>query len=624
MVGSPEWYDRPATLVEEQVDKMWGYAGDSLSTAKSMLGSLGSFQLDSAPAAPVFTGVDTGLDLGASPTAPTAPTITGLSSFVTPVFDDPSEYLTGLDDGGDPPVFTPSIAGLNIPTAPTAIDTGGLPDKPIINDVSLPVSPDIALPSLPSLTDLVIPTFTFPDLPVFDATAPSFEGSAPSAVINWSEPTYSSENIAELTEKVRWMLQGGTGIPDVVEAALFDKAASREDIVSLKATQEAFENYAARGFDMPAGMLVEQVNAITEKAILQKNTLSREIMIKSAEWEIENLRFAVQQGIALEGLLINIFNNAAQRAFEAAKYQVESALALYNAQVALFNARQSAFSVAATVYESKLKAALSILEVFKAQIEGQKAIGEVNEQKLKAYSAGVEALTTHVEIYKAQMEGAKIESEISSSKIDMYKADIQAYAEKLSAGKTAFDAYKTQVEAEAAKAGILEAESRAYAASIQGFESKNNVKIQKIRAKVEAVSAMVGKFSALTNAEKAKIDAQVSAIQANTSLFSADVSRFAAQAQSETARTELAQKVIEARLRNNIAIFEVKIKEYDANMTRIIEIARLKNEAMKGAAQVASQIASGAMAGMHVSASLSGSGSLSGSDSLSHNFNYDV
>lgn len=627
MVGDPSWYDRPASIVEGQIRDMWSYAQDSLDTAKSLMGGLGNFDLGPLPVAPTFAGdLAEGVPSTGTPALPGSQSFGTIDAFALPTFEDPASLLVGIDDAtSEPPAFNPSIAGLSIPATPAPIDTSGLPVRPALDSVVIPDAPTLVMPTMPSLQDIVIPTFAFPDLPVFDETAPEFLDAPPSVVMNWAEPVYESELLDELTDKVRWMLEGGTGIPPIIEQALFDQARMREDITAGKAVSEAFGTWAGRGFELPPGMLVEQVNAAFEQNQLQVNALSREILTKSAVWEIENLRFAVQQGLALEQLLVTIFNNMAQRTFDAAKYQVESSLSLFNAQVSLFNARQTAYTAAANVYETRLKGELSKLDVFRAEIEGQKAIGEANEQQVKVYQARLSALTTEVDIYKARMEGARVQADVAKNALEAYKADISAYAERLNADKSRFEAYKVQVEAESAKAGILESESRAFAATVQAFESKNNIKVQKIRARVEAIQAMVSKYTSLIEAERSRVNAQVSVVQANTSAYTADVGRYTAEVQANSSTQELAARLIEARMRNNIALFDVKIKEYEATVTRIIEIARLKNEAMKGASTVAAQIAAGAMAGMHVSASLSGSGSLSGSDSLSisHNHNYD-
>lgn len=616
MAGDPSWYDRPATLVEGLVDDMWGEAQESLDLAKSLMTELGTFDLPSIPSAPSFTPISEDIPEADVPTAPEVKSFGSVQPFLKPSF----ESVGLVDDTGsieDPPAFNPSITSISIPNAPGDIDTSGMPQRPTIIGVDIPSAPALAIPSEPLLHTITIPAFTFPDLPIFDAAEPEFEETDISTVIEWDEPVYQSELLDELVAKVRWMLEGGTGIPSVVEQALFDKARSREDMTAGKLVQEAFSTWAGRGFDMPPGMLAKQVSAAIENNHLAVNDLSRDILAKSAVWEIENLRFAVQQGLALEQLLVNIFNNMAQRLFEAAKYRVESQLAVYNAKVSLFNARQAGYQAAAQVYEVRLKGELSRLEVFKAEIDGQRAIGEINDQAVKLYSARMSAVESQVGIYKAQMEGARVQAEVASSQIAAFRADIEAYASKLNASKVRFDAYESQIRGESAKIGILEAESRAYAATVQAFESKNNIKTSRIRAQVDAIQAGVSKYTAEIQAERDRVNSEVEVIRANTGAYTADVGRYTAEIQAASSEQEMHARAIEARLRNNIAMFEVQLKQYDALVQRIIEEARLKNEAAKSAAQVASQIASGAMSGMHISASLSGSGSLSGSDSLS-------
>lgn len=622
----PEWYDRPATLVEDMFGEFWGEAQESLSLAKSLMAGLGTFNLPAIPNPPGYTPLSETIPEADTPTAPGVKSFGTVSAFTKPTLDSAGDLIPTLGELEDPPDFVRSITSVSIPNAPTPIDVSNAPVRPVIDAVVIPDAPVLAMPVVPSLTEIVIPDFVFPDLPILDIDAPEFEGSALSTVMAWDEPAYQSELIDDLTAKVRWMLEGGTGIPPIIEQALFDQARSRHDITATKAVQESFEAFAGRGYEMPPGMLVKQVNAVIEANQLKANELSREILNKSAEWEIENLRFAVQQGIALEQLLVNIFNNMTQRMFEAAKYRVESQVSMFNAHVALFNAKQTGYQAAAQVFEIRIKGELAKLDVFKAQIDGQKAVGEINQSLVELYRAKLEGVTSMVNVYKAQMEGARVQSEVGSNQISGYRADIEAYAARLQADKTRFDAYESQIKGETAKMGILEAESRAYAATVQAFESKNNVRIAKIKSHVDAVQAVVGKYTAEIEAERSRVTSEVEVIKANTGAYSADVGRYTAEIQAASSEQEMHARAIEARLRNNIALFEVQLKQYDAVIQRIIEEARLKNEAAKSAAQVASQIASGAMAGIHVSASLSGSGGLSGSDSssTSHTYTHNV
>lgn len=508
---------------------------------------------------------------------------------------------------GTAPVFTPSIIGVTVPAAPGPIDTSGLPTRPNINtSVAIPDSPAVALPAMDFLEPVVIPDFTFPTLPIFDATSPEFEGTFIGSVLNWEEPEYQIEILDEVMAQVRRYFAGGTGIPAAVERALFERAVDRDNLLVDRAVSEAYDEFSSRGYTMPPGALVARVDSVRQEAMLKAQATSREILIKAAEWEIENIRFAVQQGIACENVLVGIFMNGAARLFEAAKHRVDSELAIYNAQVALFNARQSAYATEATVFKARLEGELAKLEVFKAEIEGEKAKASLNEQKVRVYVAELDAVQKQVDIYRAKMEAARVQSELIKSQIDAYKADLEGYATRLNAEKVKFDAYEAQVRAEVAKVGIIDAEARAFAAEIEGYKTGADVEISKSRNVIERNKLIIEQFSALIEQDKARMQAQLSAVQSATARQQALTAAFQANASVDEARARLGVSVQEANIRNFLAYYEMQLKKYDAHMARLIEKAKVTIEGLKAAGQISGSLAAGAMAAMNVSAGLSG------------------
>lgn len=618
-------YDRPYEIVSEQMDAMSKRADNALAKANAAIDGLSliTADLDTLPPTPSIDLPNDQLTPFPSLPAPDPNKFGGIDPIEIPPLD--------LDISGDeiqidpPPVFSPSVISVNIPSAPAPLDTGGVPDRPDMLDVVIPGTPNLQLPSIGQMVDIDIPTFDFPEIPAFDGQAPEFTADTPNTILQWAEPTYQSVVLVDVKERLQQMLAGGTGLPAAVEQALFDRARNREDQVAYKAIDEATQAFSARGFELPPGALVKQINAARESAMLNASELAREILTKSAEWEIENLRQAVQQGIALETVMMNSFDNMASRIFEAAKFRVQADIDLYNAQVSLFNANQNAYQTKANVYRTVLEAQLSKIEVYKAQIEGEQAKGQLNEQTVRIFTAQLQALSTQVEIYKAEMSGAQVQADLNKSMIDAYRADIQAYSEQLSAKKVEFDAYETSVRAEQAKIGILEAEARAFAATVQGYESVNNVKIQGLRAKIDVVNAQVAQYTAQLSGEQARVQAQLSNVQAMTAAYQADVGRYNAQVSAATAERQLEQSRVEANLRNNLAYYEIELKKYDASISRLIQQIQIQSEAIKAAGTMASQLAAGAMAATNVSASMSGSAGISSSDSLStsHNHNYN-
>ncbi|WP_227499329.1 hypothetical protein [Acinetobacter sp. HA] len=272
----------------------------------------------------------------------------------------------------------PGIANIEMPARPD-FDT----------EIEMPDAPDLDLPEMDQLKTIDIPEFEFPELPDFNGEPPSISDiTVPEVFINWSEPEYESETLEVLAEYIKEGIQkGGTGLPKDIEEALFNRARSRESRETTRAVQEAMNDWSARNFTMPPGMLVKQVATIREQGQLRASEINRDILVEASRMEIEQLRFLVQQGMALEQLTVNIFNNVANRLFEVARYNAESQMNVFNAQISLFNAQNESFKVLSDVYRIKLDGAIAKLTAYKAAIDAQVAVGQINEQYVQVYRA---------------------------------------------------------------------------------------------------------------------------------------------------------------------------------------------------------------------------------------------
>jgi len=515
----------------------------------------------------------------------------------------------------DIPELKLSIDSLTIPTPPAWTVPSDVPERPEIEGIILPAAPSITLPALPDLVEMDIPEFTGLVLPVFTTTAPEFEATALPSILQWSEPVYHPEIIDEVLGVIRTLWSGGSGIPPAVEQAMMERASSREDMMVNREISQIAEDFSLRGFTMPTGMQAARIDQARQDSTLKKLSLNREMTIKIAEWQIENIRFGVEQAVAAENVYVNIFLNSAQRLFEAAKFQIEAQLNIYNAQVSLYNSRVNGYQIEASVFDTMVKAKLSEIDVYKTEIEAEVARGQINEQKVRTYIAQVQSLQTEVDIYKARMQGTQVESDIIRNKIEAYRAEVQAYGERIQADKIRFDAYESQVKGESVKAGIIDAEARAYAALVQGKVSANDIDMKQADMIIQKNRLALEAYVADLEVEKVRIQSQSSVITSGSQAYVADTQRFAAQAQAETAKAQVLVTAKEAELRTNISFYQAQVQAYIGNMEQLIRQSGLVIDALKAAGQVSSTLAAGAMAGVHVGATLSGSGSVSASGS---------
>lgn len=623
--------DQSIATVTDQIDKLNSVAAKFRAELTESLNEIKDIQVDQidpptrmlVPETPVPS-----VDLSGAPIFNTIQ----LEKPNLPEFQSIENLLSelNLDDLNMPEA--PVMPTMELPSAPGMAEVP-VPARPNIDtDIQLPESPTLELPQMDDLKEIDIPVFEFPELPDFNGEPPSISDiTVPDVFIEWDEPKYKSEVLDELTDYIKkGITEGGTGLPAPIEEALFNRARSRESKETSRAVQEVMNDWSSRNFTMPPGMLVKQVASIREQGQLRASELNRDILIEASKMEIEQLRFLVQQGMALEQLTVNIFNNVTNRLFEIARYNAESKINVFNAQIAFFNAQNEAFSVLSGVYKTKLDGALAKLSAYKTAVDAQVAIGQINEQYVQVYKAKMDAVLSNVEVYKALVQGASVRADVIKNQFDSYRADVQAYSEQINAEKVKVEAYEAQIRGESTKATLFDTQARAYASTIQGVQAKADVKGKQIQLKMEAARVWIGKYQADLEAYKAELQANLSEVQQNTVAFSAEVEAWRASASMEVGQAEMQSRYADMNTRTNIAYAEMQLKEYEAKMQKAIQEANIALESAKAMGQYTAQLAAGAMSAAHVSASIGASGSVGSSSSYgetkseSKNYNFSI
>ena len=524
-------------------------------------------------------------------------------------------------DGVEIESFEPAFDSINLPPQPNIANAPSMPTAPMQRSITLPNRPATATrPSLPNLLEIQIPQATFAPIAPFTAQAPEFEGSSITAVLQWSPIPFTPTILTEAIAVLRRMWAGGTGLPPAVEQALWERAAGREDVAASREIGAAAAEFSGRGFTLPPGALVNRIDTIRNDAALRKQTLGRDVMIKVADAHIENLRFACQQAIAAEGVLLEQWKQQSQLQFEANKAQLDSELALLNAKVAVFNAKQSAYSTEASVHKTLLEGRALELQKFKTEVDAEIAKGAINDQRVKVYLGQYEALKADVEVFKAEMQGAQTQAELGRLEVETYKANIQAVAEIMQAEKIKAEIFESSVRGEAAKASLIDAQARAYSAYVSGKSAAADVRLKNQDAQIRGMDFQLRAFLGNLEADKAQMQAELAAIQAGVSAFTADTQRAAAEAGVEISKNEMEIKAREADMRSAIALYETEMRKYMAAREELIRIASLQADGLKAIGQMHSTLAAGAMAGVSIGSNLGASGSLQVSGSTSVNY----
>lgn len=174
---------------------------------------------------------------------------------------------------------------------------------------------------------------------------------------------------------------GGTGLPANIEQALFDRAQAREIRIVSNRWNDAMTEWAARGFELPAGVIEQMLEVQAEELSTKLSTLNRDIEIENKKLEIDNIRFAITQAVQLRLGAINAAVAYVGAWMMIPKIAAETATAIANARIAFYQAISAYYQALGIKYSIEAKyAELNIL----AQTETNKAVAVYSSEQIKA------------------------------------------------------------------------------------------------------------------------------------------------------------------------------------------------------------------------------------------------
>lgn len=605
-----------ADLVTEGFQNAQDYAAAAFSTAASaleQLGHAGDVLTDATVAVPVLNIGDFSSDL----VLPTAPTADISADFpVAPA--DP--ILTAVDDisVGQAPQFTAQPLPIEIPDAPAPF-SGSLPAAPAINEVATPNAPTITLPDVPTMTGISIPAAPVLNIPDFSATLAAAP-NAPANVFSFVETAYIDSLLESLKSNLEvWVNGAATGLDPVVEAAIWERGRARENVALARKQLDVYRNFASRGFSKPPGVLSVELDRAAQETQNTLSDLSRDVMIKQADLEQSNRRFAFETAARIEGELLTYNNLLAQRAFEAARYTQQILLDIFSAQVQRFAAQVQAYATEAQVYKTRIEAELAKLEVYKSELEGQKLIGEMNIQLVEIYKARITAALSQIEIFKAQVEAANLVLAGNKVRIESFAAQVGAYDSTVRAKAAEYDGYATSVRAQVAKIDVFRGQAEAYRSQVEGYTASVNAEVAKTNQQMEIRQKLpIDMFRVRTEAYRAGVDAASSSLNAQAKVFDSQVQVYSATANAEVGQLQAEVQAYRAHVDGEIGAANAQIAAAKANIDALVQKSNILVEAIKSGGQISAQIAAASLSAVNLSGQISDSVSNSASNSSSN------
>jgi len=487
---------------------------------------------------------------------PASPVVAPIS---VPSTSAPDLSFTPIQDFAVPD-FAGSSPDVSIPAAPV-VSTPSVPSAPTIEEIALPTAPTLTLPVAPTVGAITLPSMPSISIPEFTAGLPAEDFLAPSNTFSFDEQAYSSVLLDAVKAKLLSDVQnGGYGIETADEVDLWNRERDREYETAQTAIDDIYRNAGARGFPMPPNDLSVALERAHQGLQNKLSTVSRDIALRRSELYVENRKFTIQESRQIETMLIQYHNSVQERALNAAKAALDASVTIYEAQLKRYNARLDAYKTEATVFEAKIRAALSQVELYRIQITSKQVEAEIQKQQVDVYRAQLAGVEQLVNIYRVQMEATNVQANVQRQKIESFRALIDAYVAQVQAGTARIQLFDAQIKGEMAKVQVYESQVRAYNATIEGTKTRADIAIGRARAESDKANAELAKYRGQLEGADQSLKAQIAQTEATTRLYQADISGYSATSNAVGEAYRLMQQAQRDELDGLLKTAQLKIE----------------------------------------------------------------
>lgn len=527
-----------------------------------------------------------------NPKLPSAPSVPAGAPNVPPTPGNPN-YRVEFPD--EPVLVNPDAPTLLDPAAPGYVDyTGQLP-PPRYFEVTLPPVPTLRLDEI--TFEGQRPVYSGPELDYRD--------------FQFENREYAPLLVNEIKGVILSIFNGGSGLPAAVEDALFERARERESEDSSRAEMQAREEHASRGFKYPAGPLMAKIARVRRDAEKRLSQLSRDQFIEHWRIHIEQLRAAMQNGIALEEVWLRQFVSAEDRRLQAARLALDLSIAVVNAYVSRLNAEAIVYQTDATVYRERLQGELAKVQVYAEQLRGQEIIGNLNENEVRLLTARVGALQGNVTIFEAFIRAYEAQFRANETKVNVWRGQLGANRDKVDLFEAQLRAVSTEISGETEKtnrfrvmADIMGTQANIWKTKFDVNRDVFNGEIEIERLRRDNAQLSLERVRTILQGEQTRVGA-LRDKYASTALMSEAKSRVI------TASAEVKIREFLAELEETKAKLELGLKEGEINVQSMLTFMNLVLRGKETAAQTYAALAAGVTSAANVDASISAGSSFS-------------
>jgi hypothetical protein len=489
-----------------------------------------------------------------------------------------------------------------------------------------PDEPSIDNAPVPALLYVDVPEFTFPVLAPFDQPIPTYTPVKPIAPVA-PVLTYPLPVDDAVKDRILALISGVTPGTEETREAMIDKLVEAADLEAHKAVLTAFDTAAARNFSDVYGVLVDGVNDIRYAAAQKIRDGMSEVNNRLAKEALANYQAGMELALVLEKAYISLYLEYARQVLESEKINVQIAIELFNASVALFNAQQRARQIHADAHRAHVQGIIAGMGAYPIAIDGAVAETAENEQRIQMYAADgqlVKARTTvytastkkelaPIETYKAEVGGIKAQADIVVANVESYRAAVGAYAQGVSGTTEVVNAFAAETAAKTSQANVYSSNAKAYASYVQEGAKRANTWKVFANTQGDVLRANVQTYQQAAETNQSFVRAQAAAIGAEAEIASSRASAYSSGLRAVSAYNRTTVDNAAAAQQYALVAAENAARAQSLLAIAQAETDRINAGAFSAQAQALAGLAQGAMSALHVSAGAEGTGSVAAS-----------
>ncbi len=600
--------------VNDQISNANDRADTATNNSDTFLGALRDSAMATAPAIGVTLPGNISIyvpPIGAvSPNRPT----TAIDLIKTRIGNPPVSTFTTLTVDTNYPtldekeITKPVVALPNAPTFTTEVSAV----KPFIADVINALAPTENVPDkLTNIGDYTIPSPPSITIADFGLPIPAYELTIPDIEFSYVEVEYTSALKDALNTKLLSDVEnGGTGLSEEVEDAIWERTRERDDRDYQEAATKLDSKWSGKGFSLPEGTLPELHQDLIVDDRNQRIERSRDILIKQAELAQANTHFAITSSLSLEQLELNHANEVANRSLEAAKSTMELGIAFYNLKISDYNIQLERAKLQAVEQSARLEGEKLKLEAYKVELMEAQAKGALDKDRLAEYQIDLERYEKQIKLFNAEQGAAQIALGIEGLKVSLYEANIKDFSSRLDAQRNEALLYEAQVKGELGKIQVYAAELEAEKTRVATLKVQTDIEIAKVNESVKLQDLELRAFLGNIEAYKATVGVASVELSQEAIMYGHDVDKYRADIQRDVSQLELGVETLIKGRALDLQNTNIRLENAKANLQALLSTANLRLEAAKGIASAYVSITGAVMSGFSTIASIE-SGALS-------------